>query len=206
MDYQWLWVWFGALDDWGAQDTEGWIGGVSAFDSAVRRLLSESGRTCPLAILSKVLKNVRPPRPRLAAAQGRLFSARFQVKALFTGLEFYQGAPGLAMPKESFLASVGVTTSIFLPQQSKLPLPSFRTVTMQPQSWHLWTSAFLLMTGLLLDLWVDTAGLPLVSVTLVGGAIIRSRRCDKRGGVQFRLSYVGGVRVRGFHTVTSVGY
>ncbi len=160
IDYQWLWVWFGAPDHWGSPDTEGWIGGVSAVYSAVRGLLSASGRTCPLAILSSVLKNVRPPGSRLAAAQGQPFSACLQVKALITGLEFYQGAPGLAMPKESFLASVGVTTSIFLPQQSKLPLPSFRTVTMQPQSWHLWTSAFLLMTGLLVDLWIDRAGLP----------------------------------------------
>jgi hypothetical protein len=53
------------------------------------------------------------------------------------------------MPKESFLASSGVTTSIFLPQQLSSPWPPFITVTMQPQSWHLWTSAFSVMMNLL---------------------------------------------------------
>lgn len=93
MDYQWLWVWCGALDDRRAQDTEGWIGGFSAFDSAVRGLHSESGRTCPLAILSKVLKNVRPPSPRLAAAQGRPFFSTLPDEGVIYGVRILSGRP-----------------------------------------------------------------------------------------------------------------
>jgi len=106
-------------------------------------------RTYPFATPSAVAADPMAIPVRNVYTMGPAYDGVRGAKGLKVRWQLFQGAPGRARPKESFLASSGVTTSIGLPQQSRLPLPSFMTLTMHPHSRHLKTSAFLLMTGLL---------------------------------------------------------